>query len=47
MYETRVPSVVKGKLCKTVVRSAMMYRSESWALNKRDKVRMEVGEMRM
>ena len=38
---------VKGKVYKTVVRSAMMYSSETWAVKKAQEKRLDVAEMRM
>lgn len=36
LYSKKVPLKAEGKFYKTVMRSSMMYRSEYWALNKRE-----------
>ena len=38
---------IKGKVYKSVVRPAMMYGAETWALKKIHEKRLEVAEMRM
>ena len=38
---------IKGKVYKSVVRPAMMYGAETWALKKIHEKRFEVAEMRM
>ena len=38
---------VKGKVYRTVVRPALMYGAETWALKKAQEKKLEVAEMRM
>ena len=38
---------VKGKVYKTVVRPAMMYDAETWAVKKAQEKKLDVAEMRM
>ena len=38
---------VNGKVCKTAVRPAMMYGTETWALNKAQYKKLDVAEMSM
>ena len=38
---------VKGKVYKTVVRPAMMYGAETWAVKKAQEKKLDVAEMRM
>ncbi len=38
---------VKGKVYKTVVRPAMMYGAETWAVKKAHEKKLDVAEMRM
>ena len=38
---------VKGKVYKTVVRQAMMYGAETWAVKKAQEKKLDVAEMRM
>ena len=38
---------IKGKVYRTVVRPALMYGAESWALKKAQEKKLEVAEMRM
>ena len=38
---------VKGKVYKTVVRPAMMYGAETWAVKKTQEKKLDVAEMRM
>ena len=40
-------SHVKGKVYKTVVRPAMMYGAETWAVKKTQQKKLDVAEMRM
>ena len=40
-------SVCQGKVYKTVVRPAMMYDAEMWAVNKVQEKKLDVAEMRM
>ena len=39
--------MVKGKVYKTVVRPAMMYGAETWAVKKTQEKKLDVAEMRM
>ena len=38
---------IKGKVYRTVVRPALMYGAETWALKKAQEKKLEVAEMRM
>ncbi len=38
---------IKGKVYRTVLRPALMYRAETWALKKAQDRKLEVAEMRM
>ena len=42
-----VPVEMKGKLCKTVVRPAMLYDLETVALTRKQQMKLEVAELRM
>ena len=41
------PLKLKGKFCKTAIRSVMLYGAKSWAANKQQVHKMSVVEMRM
>ena len=41
------PVKLKGKVCKTVVRPALLYGAETWATTRGQEARLEVNEMRM
>lgn len=43
----KVPLKVKRMLYKTVVRPTMVYGSECWAINKKEKLKIKVGKMRI
>ena len=43
----RISLRVKGKVYKTVVRPAMMYGAETWAMKKAQEKKLDVAEMRM
>lgn len=47
LYDKKVPLKVKGKFCKTVVRLAMMYESEFWAINKKIELKIKFAEIQM
>ncbi|KAI5746693.1 hypothetical protein M8J77_006372 [Diaphorina citri] len=47
LCDRRMSVKMKGKIHKTVVRPAMMYGAETWALKKVHEKRLEVAEMRM
>lgn len=47
LCDKKVSCRMKGKVFKTVVRPAMMYGAETWAINKAQERKMEVAEMRM
>ena len=47
MYDKKVPVKRKSKLYKTVVRPAMVYGSECWALRKQEEQRLHTTEMKM
>ena len=43
----RISLRVKGKVCNTVVRPAMMHGAETWAVKKAQEKKLDVAEMRM
>lgn len=45
--DKRVPMTLKGKCCRTVVRPALFYGAECWAVKKRQEQKMQVVERRM
>ena len=47
IYDKKVPMKLKSKLHKTVVRPAMVYGSECWALRKQEEQRLHATEMKM
>ena len=47
IYDKKVPVKLKRKLYKTVVRPAMVYGSEYWALRKQEEQRLHTTEMKM
>ena len=47
IYDKKVPMKLKSKLYKTVVRPAMLYGSECWALRKQEEQRLHTTEMKM
>ena len=47
LCDIRMQVKLKGKVYKTVIRSAMLYGAETWATTKRQENRIEVTEMRM
>ena len=47
LCDKRMPVKLKGKVYRTDVRPAMLYRAETWATTKRQESRIEVNEMRM
>ena len=47
LCDRRISLRVKGKVYKTVVRPAMMYGSETWAVKKAHEKKLDVAEMRM
>ena len=47
LCDRRIRLRVKGKVYKTVVRPAMMYRAETWAVKKTQEKKLDVAEMRM
>ena len=47
MYDKKVPTKLKSMLYKTVVRPAMVYVSECWALRKQEEQRLHTTEMKM
>ena len=46
-YDKKIPVKLKSKLYKTVVRQAMVYGSECWALRKQEEQRLHTTEMKM
>ena len=47
LCDKMMPVKLKGKVYRTVVRTAMLYGAETWATTKRQESRIEVNEMRM
>ena len=47
IYDTKVPMKLKSKLYKTVVRPAVVYGSECWALRQQEEQRLHTTEMKM
>ena len=47
IYDKRLPARVKGKVCSSVVRPAMVYGLETIAVTKKQVEEMEVAEMKM
>ena len=47
LCDRRISFRVKGKVYKTVVRLAMMYGAETWAMKKAQEKKLDVAEMRM
>ena len=47
LCDRRISLRVKGKVCKTVVRPAMMYGADKWATKKAQEKKLDVAEMRM
>ena len=47
LCDRRISLRVKGKVYKMVVRPAMMYGAETWALKKAQEKKLDVAEMRM
>ena len=47
LCDRRISFGVKGKVYKTVVRPAMMYGAETWAVKKAQEKKLDVAEMRM
>ena len=47
LCDRRLSSRLKGKIFKTVVRPAMTYGTETWAIKKSHERRMDVAEMKM
>ena len=47
LFDKGIPEMVKGKLYATMVRPAMIYGSECWAIEKEHVHRLEVEESRM
>ena len=45
--DRRISLRVKGKVYKTVVRPAMMYGAETWAVKEAQENKLDVAEMRM
>ena len=47
IYDKKVPMKLKSKLYKTVVRPAMVYGSECWAMRKQEEQRLHTTEMKI
>ena len=47
LCDRRMNMKIKGKVHRTVVRPALMYGAETWALKKAQENKLEVAEMRM
>ena len=45
--DRRMKVKIKGKVYKTIVRPAMVYGAETWAVKKAHEKKMEVAEMKM
>ncbi len=47
LCDRRMYAKIKGKVYRAVVRPALMYRAETWALKKAHERKLEVADMRM
>ena len=47
MCDRKVPVELKDKVFKTIIRPAMRYASECWAVKKKDESKLNSAEMRM
>ena len=47
MCDRKVPAAVKGRMCKTMIRPAMLYGMEAVAVTKGQERKMEVAEMKI
>ena len=47
MCDRKMAVELKGKVFKTIIRPAMAYGSENWAIKKKDESRLNSAEMRM
>ena len=47
LYDRKINVKIKGKVYRTVVRPALVYGAETWALEKAQENKFEVAEMRM
>ena len=47
MCDMKMPVELKDKVFKTIIRPAMTYGSECWAVKKKDKNKLNSAEMRM
>ena len=47
LCDRRTKVKIKGKVYKTIVRQAMVYGAETWAVKKAHEKKMEVAEMKM
>ena len=47
LCDRRIPLRLKGRVCRMVVRPALLYRAECWPIKKSHIQRMSVAEMRM
>ena len=47
LCDQRIHLRVQGKVYRTVVRPAMMYGAEAWAVKKAQEKKLDVAEMRM
>ena len=45
--DKKIPVRLKGKVYKTMIKPAMMYGTETWALKKAEERKVQVAEMRM
>ena len=47
LCDRRMPTGVKGKVYRTMIRPVLIYGSEAWTLRRREEERLERTEMRM
>ena len=47
MCDRKMPVELKDKVFKTIIRPAMTYGSECWAVKKKDENKLDLAEMRM
>lgn len=47
VWDKRVHIKMKGRFYRTVINTSLIYRSECWAVKRRQKQEMQVGKLRM